>query len=374
VRTRFQAGSVLKDKRRRVWWFRWREMQDGNTTRKSIKIGTFEQYPTKTAALKAVEKRGLRFSCIKDQPLTDCVTLRVIAEKYTAEEMPERFATRAGYSAYLNNHILPRWGDSAMRDIKPLAVRDWIKTLPLAGKSKANVRCVMRLLFKAAMLWELIDLEANPMDLVSVKGSTKREEEPRILTQDEFKKLIGELTDEPFRTMVLTAMCLGLRCSELLALKWSDVDWEGLTIKVQRSIVAGRVDDVKTKYSKRPVPLDPALAELLLTWKRKTEFSQDTDWVWASPFQAGEKPYRAWGVQQRRLKPAGLRAGLGPLGWHDLRHTYRAWLDDTGAPMTVQQELMRHADIGTTMNIYGAAMSETKRTANSKVVQRAISA
>jgi len=49
-------------------------------------------------------------------------------------------------------------------------------------------------------------------------------------------------------------------------------------------------------------------------------------------------------------------------------------LDDTGAPMTVQQELMRHADIKTTMNIYGGAMSKTKRTANSKVSQMAISA
>jgi integrase len=46
-----------------------------------------------------------------------------------------------------------------------------------------------------------------------------------------------------------------------------------------------------------------------------------------------------------------------------------AWLDDTGAPMSVQQQLMRHASIQTTMNVYGQAMPDTKRQANSKIVQ-----
>ena len=51
------------------------------------------------------------------------------------------------------------------------------------------------------------------------------------------------------------------------------------------------------------------------------------------------------------------------------RHTYRSWLDETGAPMKVQQELMRHASIQTTMNVYGQAMSNSKREANSKIVE-----
>lgn len=54
--------------------------------------------------------------------------------------------------------------------------------------------------------------------------------------------------------------------------------------------------------------------------------------------------------------------------WHTFRHTYRSWLDETGAPMKVQQELMRHASIQTTMNVYGQAMPESKREANGKVV------
>jgi len=59
----------------------------------------------------------------------------------------------------------------------------------------------------------------------------------------------------------------------------------------------------------------------------------------------------------------------GAIGWHTFSHTYRSWLDETGAPMKVQQELMRPASIQTTMNVYGQAMSSSKREANGKVVE-----
>jgi integrase-like protein len=61
--------------------------------------------------------------------------------------------------------------------------------------------------------------------------------------------------------------------------------------------------------------------------------------------------------------------GIGRIGWHTFRHTFRTLLDETGAPMKVQQELIRHADIRTTMNVYGKAMDESKRAAHGKVVR-----
>jgi hypothetical protein len=58
------------------------------------------------------------------------------------------------------------------------------------------------------------------------------------------------------------------------------------------------------------------------------------------------------------------------VGWHTFRHGYRGLLDETGAPIGVQQRLMRHAQVSTTMNIYGNAAIKSKRNANSKVVER----
>ena len=72
------------------------------------------------------------------------------------------------------------------------------------------------------------------------------------------------------------------------------------------------------------------------------------------------------------LKAAALQTKIqGPIGWC-VCHSYRAWLDETGAPLGVQQRLMRHANIATTMNVYGGASMEAKRKFNTSVVQRVL--
>ena len=130
--------------------------------------------------------------------------------------------------------------------------------------------------------------------------------------------------------MVILDLATGLRCSELFALKWCDVLWDDLTLLVRRGIVTGVVSDVKTKYSNAGVPLDPALAEVLLNWQRKTLFKNPGDWVFASPFVAGKTPWYPWGVERRHIIPAGIRCGIGRIGWHSFRQTFRTLLDETG--------------------------------------------
>ncbi len=169
--------------------------------------------------------------------------------------------------------------------------------------------------------------------------------------------------------MVILDLATGLRCNELFALKWSDILWDELTLLVRRAIVNGVVSDVKTKYSNAGIPLDPALAEVLRRWLRITPFKSPGECVFASPFKAGRAPWYPWGVQQVHITPAGFRCGFGRIGWHTFRHTFRTLLDETGAPLKVQQELMRHADIRTTMNVYGKAMDKSKRKAHGKVVR-----
>src|ERR1700731_4039177 len=93
---------------------------------------------------------------------------------------------------------------------------------------------------------ETAALVVYPMGRVRVKGSSKRTKVPRILTIKEFNLLLARLT-EPFRTMALVALFLGPRVSEVMGLKWSDVDWDGLNISIARSWVEGNVEDTKTE-------------------------------------------------------------------------------------------------------------------------------
>jgi integrase len=209
------------------------------------------------------------------------------------------------------------------------------------------------------------------MGLVTIKSASKRTKTPRSLTADEFQKFIAHL-DEPFCTMALLCVCFGLRISEALALKWSDVDWLDGRLRVERGIVSQIVDDVKTSESRRALHMDANIQNVLKLWKQTSQFSGPDDWMFASPAQLGRLP---WSYDQvwRKYQKAGAKAGIGGLGTHSLRHTYRSWLDAVGTPIAVQQKLMRHADIRTTMNTYGDIVTDEMSVASGKITRLALS-
>ena len=170
--------------------------------------------------------------------------------------------------------------------------------------------------------------------------------------------------------MIMGAMCLGLRVSELLALKWSDFEFEKRIVRVERAVVEGSVGKVKTIHSKKPLPLDALLAAAFRTWRSHSPFQEDDDWVFS--MATGDRPYSASNLQVRVLIPAGKAIGLDfSLGWHTFRHSYKTWMDIKQVPLTVQRDLMRHADIRTTAQVYGEVRLEELREANSDVVKRA---
>ena len=80
----------------------------------------------------------------------------------------------------------------------------------------------------------------------------------------------------------------------------------------------------------------------------------------------GKPPWKD-GILADHLKPAATKAGIGNIGWHTFRHTYSTLLHSLGATPAVQKELLRHADIRTTLDVYTHAVSEEKREAASKV-------
>ena len=205
-------------------------------------------------------------------------------------------------------------------------------------------------------------LERNPIDLV--RQSRKRLKTPLVLTPAEFKRFLAQLS-EPCRSMVITVACLGLRVCELLGLRWGDLDFESLTVKIPRSVVEGEVNETKTEASESALPLDPDLAECLLAHKARSHFVADSDYVFVG---ASGKPPWPDGILADHLKPAAVKAQIGVIGWHTFRHTYSTLLHSLGTTPAVQKELLRHADIQTTLNIYTQAVSAEKREAASKVV------
>ena len=366
MRQRNRSGSVVLDKRIKTWNFFFWE----NGKRRSKKIGALSQFPTNASAWRAAK------------PLRDAVENRVsvsnaaptvskLVEQYRAEKMPKRSDTRRSYEVWIRNYILPKWGECALSDVKARPVELWLESLTLATKSRVHIRGVLRILWDFAMWLGDVPTQRNPMELVTIGGATKRTKKPRSLTVREFQKFVQHL-GEPFRTMAVLCVCFGLRISEALGLKWGDVNWLESKLKVERSIVGQIVDDVKTRESEAEPPIDEAVLAVLKNWKQTSQFSDAEDWMFASPAQLGRLP---WSYDQvwRMYQKAAAQAGVGRLGTHTMRHTYRSWLDAVGTTLAVQQKLMRHADIRTTM-LYGDVVTDEMKVANRKVAQFALAA
>jgi len=130
--------------------------------------------------------------------------------------------------------------------------------------------------------------------------------------------------------------------------------------------VAGEANATKSDASEATLPLDPDLAETLLRHKARVTRTGNPDYVFAG--KNGKPPWKD-GILADHLKPAALRAGIGNLGWHAFRRTYSTLLHALGTAPVVQKELLRHADIRTTLDIYTRALSKEKREAVTKVTR-----
>jgi integrase len=354
------SGTVVLDKRINQWNFLW--WQDGK--RKSKSLG---HHKTKTSALKAA--KPLR-DALESQPKVISMTVNTLIENYRREKMPTRYSSRRTYDAWLKNHIAPKWGDCVLSDLQARPVELWLDSLTLSPKSKSALRGLLRLLWEFSMWAGYTPVQRNPVELVTVKGASKRMRKPRSLTVAEFQNLVAHL-QEPFRTIAMVCVSFGLRISEALALKWSDVDWLNGKLSIRRAIVRQRVGDTKTVGSERPLTIAAEMMAVLKAWRQVTQFSGADEWVFASPVQLGRLPWSADSVNDA-YKKAVSAAAIEHVSNHSMRHTYRSWLDAVGTSVAVQQKLMRHADIRTTMNIYGDVVTDEMALAGAKVAGLAV--
>jgi integrase len=223
----------------------------------------------------------------------------------------------------------------------------------------------MSALFHHAMRYEWLD--ANPIKLV--RQSAKRERTPDVLELEELQLLLTKLELRE-RTLVLLDAATGLRVSELLALRWEDVDFKTLELRVIRSIWHQVVGDCKTEASAKPVPLDSYMAEDLLRWRRMSPYPMPGDWVFASPTMKGKQPYWPDNLMKRYIRPVARKAGIHKqVGWHTFRHSFGTLLKANGEDVKTVQELLRHANSRITLEVYTQAVTSNKRAAQSKVVK-----
>jgi integrase len=179
------------------------------------------------------------------------------------------------------------------------------------------------------------------------------------------------LVDLP-KTAVLLGASTGLRVGEILGLKWEDVDFELLELRVTRDVVKQRIERCKTEASRKPVAIGAEVPEILFAWRQRCAYNQSQDWVFASPAKKGKQPYWPSSIYRVYLKPV-LEDDLKitePVGWHTLRHSLGTLMKANGEDVKTIQETLRHANFKVTMDVYTQAVTEVKRSAHDRVVRQ----
>ena len=387
-RTRFQEGSLRREKRSTgpdCWVFRWWEDDAGSLRHyRKVVVGTVAQYPTLARARSAVGPLQLKINQESPRAVLRPVFVRDLIAHYKEAELDlsaenedseigKAYSTKKAYRLFADRWIEPRWGTHRIRDVRAVAVEDWLRQLTLsdgrrmAKGTKAKIRNIMHVLFNHAIRYDWLPQNSNP--ITHVRQSAKRERIPDVLEVAEFHALLQGLPLRE-RTVVSLVATTGLRRSEFLALQWRDVAFETLTISVTRSIVNGVVGNCKTEASRKPVPLEATVAEDLWLWKQATPYNRPEDWLFASVHAKGRLPMWPDMILKRWIRPAAQRAGIHRrIGWHTFRHTYSTLLKANGEDVKVVQELLRHANIKITMDTYTQALTPAKREAQRRVAR-----
>jgi integrase len=210
----------------------------------------------------------------------------------------------------------------------------------LSNKTKNNLLVLMHAIFRHAV--KLYGLPANPVASVD-RFRVRSSGDIKVFSPEEVWALVRAAKSDADAAIFLTAAFTGLRRGEVLALRWRDVDFAGSTIRVRASYAAGKLTTPKSGKV-RAVPMAPDVASALAKLGDRDRYTGDDDFVFAG--EAG--PPLDGDALSSRYRDSLARAGLRPLRFHDLRHTFGTRMI-AKADIRRVQEWMGHADIQTTM-------------------------
>ena len=216
---------------------------------------------------------------------------------------------------------------------------------------KKVINCAMNYAIKANYI------TINPISLVDISGIDKTKDKDKILLNTEIDTIIEELnktndfTYQAYAIAIQIGRYTGLRISEVFALEKSDIDFENDTIDVNKKLIYQNLkkdqlyytNQMKSKSSKAVIPLANILKNILVPWFNKNPYDKavcdiEGNYIHPSCFNL-------------QVKKICMRFNIY-FHFHMLRHTFATTLATNNVDIKTTQELMRHSNFNTTMNIY----------------------
>jgi integrase len=263
--------------------------------------------------------------------------------RYVEQERGRKASTLRDYRSVVNAHLLPAFGEEPLERIDADMIESWLSAHLREGKlSRRSLQKMVVLLngiFKRARrVWKLTHNPMADIERLTVPKRTDIE----FYSPEEVHALVRAAADEQDSALFLTGALTGLRMGELLALRWRDVDFPAQALRVTASYTSGKLGTPKSGLG-RVVPLIDEVAQALARLGERKRWTGPDDLVFAG--QTGQ--YLDDSALRRRYKRARDAAGLRPLRFHDLRHTFGSVAIRTADPRELQ-EWMGHSDFSTT--------------------------
>ncbi|MFZ1993633.1 MAG: site-specific integrase [Solirubrobacteraceae bacterium] len=345
------TGHVFRVERARgpAWYAKYR-LPDGRQVQKKIGAAWTERgrpaagYYTKRLAeawLRDVLDQARR-GTLPGMIRTGATFADAAAEylRYIEHDRGRKPSTVRGYRSAIDAHLLPAFGSLALEDVTTEAIERWLGGYEGSARSRNKLLIEIHgILRRARKAFGLRDNAAAEVEKLSAPSSG----DIQVFSPEEVWALVRAGASEQDGALFLTAAFTGLRMGELLALRWRDVDFAGATIRVRASYYLGQLTTPKSGKV-RAVPMAPDVATALAQLGRREHWLGDDDLV----FVGETGTYLDGSALRRRYKAAITAAGLRPLRFHDLRHTFGTRMI-AKADIRRVQEWMGHADIQTAM-------------------------
>lgn len=269
------------------------------------------------------------------------------------------------YRKTVNNHLIPIFGHINLSDLKRTHIKEWASTLDVSNKRISNLLSPLRVALQEAVDDELI--ESNPL----YGWAYKRKEAPKSrddidpFTQREQTAILSKLSGQG-KNLIQFAFWTGMRTSELVALKWGDLDWQRNIIRVSRAQtqVSNEAETTKTKAGIRDIKLLPLALEALQSQKQHSML-HPSECIFLNPRTeepwSGDQPIRKT-LWTHALKRAGVRYRRP----YQTRHTYASMMLSAGeSPLWVAQQ-MGHSDWTMIARVYGRWIPDADPNAGNK--------
>ena len=336
----------------------------------------------KTRAEVATKLRGAQQARANGLPFADGrMTLGEFLHTWLFDIASTRVRPRTwqGYEQIVRLHLTPALGQVRLAKLSPPHVERMMKDGLAAGRSPravAHDRAVLRAALNATMKWGLVGRN------VAMLTDPPRvpEAEPHALSRADAQRILTAVEGDRLEALFTVALAVGLRQSEALGPRWSDIDLRTGRLSVGRALQRYdrdfHLDEPKTKRSRRTVALPGPVVQSL----REHRARQLEERLRAGPAWVGER----WGdlvfsnetgaplhgtTVARRFKQLIAEAGLPPMRYQHLRHGAASLMAAQGVPPRVAMEVLGHSQISTTMNIYSHVAPESQQVAADRVAE-----